>query len=356
MTHGNAMDKKDDRVNHAPEGTSLGSPSRSRRPEVEVTPAPAPAARAAEPVSVRRDRLDELKGSRFTIIVGDSGGKRQRLAFKKAEVTIGRLEENDIVLSGSNVSQRHSRIILRSGKCVLTDLKSADGTYVNGRKITGALVIKGSDKIHIGDFVLNVEGPDSSVVAGSVMPNMAPAAGADEPPMLEDIGVQLDFGESAFEGILESGSEVLIEDVPFEIEDATAPNGASRRTMKPPSPTPSWESAPAPEATPATQRVVSPAGRDLLRRPKPPEWPTEDDMTPMEEMSHELSELKRRLQYLDDHCAELAHKLAESKEAEDMIWSAVGLVCDKCSAEVDKLNDHLMRLEEGLRRARVRSV
>src|SRR5690349_25019586 len=93
----------------------------------------------------------------FTIIIQEKGGEQRRMVFNKPEVTIGRVQGNDIVLPKGNVSKRHARIVLKDGKFIIVDLKSTNGTYVNGRKITSPLVVKDSDKIYIGDFILGVE-------------------------------------------------------------------------------------------------------------------------------------------------------------------------------------------------------
>src|SRR5438067_10942756 len=85
------------------------------------------------------------------------GGNQQQLTFNKPEVTIGRLAGNDIVLGKGNVSKYHSRIVLKDGKFIIVDLKSTNGTYVNGRKITSPLVVKDADKIYIGDFIVGVD-------------------------------------------------------------------------------------------------------------------------------------------------------------------------------------------------------
>ncbi len=79
------------------------------------------------------------------------------MVFNKPEVTIGRVQGNDIVLPKGNVSKRHARIVLKDGKFIIVDLKSTNGTYVNGRKITSPLVVKDSDKIYIGDFIVGVD-------------------------------------------------------------------------------------------------------------------------------------------------------------------------------------------------------
>jgi pilus assembly protein CpaF len=93
----------------------------------------------------------------FTIIIQEKGGDQRRMVFNKPEVTIGRVQGNDIVLAKGNVSKRHARIVLKDGKFIIVDLKSTNGTYVNGRKITSPLVVKDSDKIYIGDFIVGVD-------------------------------------------------------------------------------------------------------------------------------------------------------------------------------------------------------
>ncbi len=93
----------------------------------------------------------------FTIILQEKGGEQRRMVFNKPEVTIGRVQGNDIVLPKGNVSKRHARIVLKDGKFIIVDLKSTNGTYVNGRKITSPLVVKDSDKIYIGDFIVGVD-------------------------------------------------------------------------------------------------------------------------------------------------------------------------------------------------------
>ncbi|MFN0252848.1 MAG: ATPase, T2SS/T4P/T4SS family [Kofleriaceae bacterium] len=99
----------------------------------------------------------------FTILIQEKGGEQRRMVFNKPEVTIGRVQGNDIVLPKGNVSKRHARIVLKDGKFIIVDLKSTNGTYVNGRKITSPLVVKDSDKIYIGDFIVGVDEAASGV-------------------------------------------------------------------------------------------------------------------------------------------------------------------------------------------------
>ena len=110
----------------------------------------------------------------FTVIIAEKGGEQRRLDFDKGEVTIGRVQGNDIILPKGNVSKRHSRIVFKDGKFIVVDLKSTNGTYVNGRKISSPLVIKQTDKVYIGDFIITVEEQGESDLSEEAAP-VAPA-------------------------------------------------------------------------------------------------------------------------------------------------------------------------------------
>jgi pilus assembly protein CpaF len=131
----------------------------------------------------------------FTIVIQEKGGEQRRMVFNKTEITIGRVQGNDIVLPKGNVSKRHARIVLKDSKFIIVDLKSTNGTYVNGRKITSPLVVKDSDKIYIGDFIIGVDEAASGEAAGDGGSDVATAP----PPMgVEKAGAQLlESGASA---------------------------------------------------------------------------------------------------------------------------------------------------------------
>jgi pilus assembly protein CpaF len=96
----------------------------------------------------------------FSIILTEKGGATQRLDFESEEITIGRVDENDICLPKGNISKKHTKIVVKDGKIIVLDLKSTNGTYVNGKKLAGPQIISPDDKVYIGDFILNVEPPD----------------------------------------------------------------------------------------------------------------------------------------------------------------------------------------------------
>jgi pilus assembly protein CpaF len=93
----------------------------------------------------------------FTIVISEKGGAERRETFDRTEISIGRVQGNDLMLPKGNVSKHHARLIFRDARFIVTDLKSTNGTYVNGRKIAQATIVREGDKIYIGDFVLRVE-------------------------------------------------------------------------------------------------------------------------------------------------------------------------------------------------------
>lgn len=65
----------------------------------------------------------------------------------------------DFVLDHPHVSNRHARITRTDdGRTTLTDLGSANGTYVNGRRIAQTVVVAPGDRIDIGPYQLRFDG------------------------------------------------------------------------------------------------------------------------------------------------------------------------------------------------------
>ena len=71
-------------------------------------------------------------------------------------IKIGRSSENDIVIGeDSNVSRNHAEIFEDDeGRIFLTDLDSANGTFINGKKLKRSELLKKNDIVKIGKTVL----------------------------------------------------------------------------------------------------------------------------------------------------------------------------------------------------------
>ncbi len=82
------------------------------------------------------------------------------------EFTIGRGSEYDMVLDEDMVSRRHAKIATLHGQIVLQDLKSTNGTFVNGERIT-LVRLKPGDKVLIGTSIMEVIETDRSQPGGA---------------------------------------------------------------------------------------------------------------------------------------------------------------------------------------------
>jgi pSer/pThr/pTyr-binding forkhead associated (FHA) protein len=66
---------------------------------------------------------------------------------------LGRGRDADIRLHSLEVSRRHVKIECSQGRCTLADLQSANGTFVNGVRVTQVLLSPG-DRLRLGDVEL----------------------------------------------------------------------------------------------------------------------------------------------------------------------------------------------------------
>ncbi len=74
----------------------------------------------------------------------------------KTELTIGRDEKNDISLDGLQISNHHARLLKNSSGIFIEDLKSANGVYINGKRISKQ-IFNLDDAVQIGSFLIKVD-------------------------------------------------------------------------------------------------------------------------------------------------------------------------------------------------------
>ena len=70
------------------------------------------------------------------------------------DVSIGRVDDNDVVLANKKVSRYHAMVSCDGGKVTVSDRGSTFGTLLNGRKLDDAAALKDHDSLEIGGNVL----------------------------------------------------------------------------------------------------------------------------------------------------------------------------------------------------------
>ncbi len=78
----------------------------------------------------------------------------------KGYLTIGRGEDNDIQLDGLQISKRHARLSRSGGDIVVEDLKSTNGVFINGQRVSRQ-AIRPNDAVQIGAFLVGVDSADN---------------------------------------------------------------------------------------------------------------------------------------------------------------------------------------------------
>jgi pSer/pThr/pTyr-binding forkhead associated (FHA) protein len=99
----------------------------------------------------RTPPIIELKP--HTVVKGLEEGVTQ--SFSQERITIGRREENQVVLEADNISRNHAAIERRDGAYFVRDLESANGTFLNEQRIDDAPLNDG-DRLRIGNFTIVV--------------------------------------------------------------------------------------------------------------------------------------------------------------------------------------------------------
>src|SRR5947209_221139 len=107
-----------------------------------------------------RKRLG-LKASRISfvarmwqLIINGPGYFDTAYDLPEGETSLGRADENDIVLSGDLVSRRHARIRVKGDDLAIEDLGSRNGSRVNGEPLHGAVDLKAGDVVSVGENTL----------------------------------------------------------------------------------------------------------------------------------------------------------------------------------------------------------
>jgi PAS domain-containing protein len=87
------------------------------------------------------------------VLTGPQAG--QLFPLKNGRNLIGRAPNCDIKLVSPGVSKEHSEITINNDRIVVTDLKSSNGTFVNGVKVQTGMMRLG-DKVGVHDIIVDV--------------------------------------------------------------------------------------------------------------------------------------------------------------------------------------------------------
>lgn len=96
------------------------------------------------------------------IIIVTAGDKEETYAVGNEPVTVGRSPASTIHIDDAASSRKHCMIKTSGEVTTIVDMGSANGTRVNGTKITREQVLRGGDVIQIGKTLLRFIDDDIS--------------------------------------------------------------------------------------------------------------------------------------------------------------------------------------------------
>lgn len=92
-----------------------------------------------------------------TLTIQEAGTAREKL-LDETHYILGRGSDCGILLADNNVSRHHAKLEFNGASWVITDLDSANGTFVNGSPVS-TLELKHMDTIQLGSAVLIINDP-----------------------------------------------------------------------------------------------------------------------------------------------------------------------------------------------------
>ena len=137
------------------------------------------------------DRDESTMNYILQVVRGRSANTTLKLS--DAVTSIGRHDDCQIRIKSSQVSRRHCELFEAGGKLAIRDLGSSNGTFVNGKKITGQQVLKSGDELTVGTVTLRVSKlGQGAPVASEPSPASAPKPKASDTAVVDAIPVEDD--------------------------------------------------------------------------------------------------------------------------------------------------------------------
>lgn len=124
-------------------------------------------------------------GDSFRLIVRRGPQPNQIFELRDDVVSLGRDITNNIVINDREVSRHHLRFTRGADGYTVEDLGSTNGTFVNGKRVSGAILLKNGDMIGLGETVTlgyELARPNAEIPAATVPQSPQPVASPYQPP------------------------------------------------------------------------------------------------------------------------------------------------------------------------------
>lgn len=110
----------------------------------------------------------------LTYLNGPNQGQKVGLDPEKPELTLGRSPDVDLSIDNKNISRKHIKFKQDIDGVWAEDLKSKNGVWINGVKITDPVLLHDADEIQLGDLKLSFIDSNAAILKSlSALPAFA---------------------------------------------------------------------------------------------------------------------------------------------------------------------------------------
>src|SRR5260221_442399 len=134
-----------------------------------------------------------------TLVISIDGAVIKEVQLAKERTTLGRRPYNDIVIDNLAVSGEHAVLSIVDGTVIIEDLRSTNGTYVNGQPIRRQPLNHG-DLLDIGKYKIRFVQQQVSASSRSALAAIAAAVEATRPAPLAEADLPSQFSQETPSG------------------------------------------------------------------------------------------------------------------------------------------------------------
>lgn len=92
--------------------------------------------------------------NKLVIVEGERSG--QEIKLDRRELTLGRAEDSDLVISDEFASTNHAKLVLINSDWLIQDLNSTNGTFLDGSRVGTPAVVKLNTPVRVGKTVFEL--------------------------------------------------------------------------------------------------------------------------------------------------------------------------------------------------------
>jgi pSer/pThr/pTyr-binding forkhead associated (FHA) protein len=189
-----------------------------------------------------------------SVILSFGGKEVKTYELSKPATVVGRDPGADIVIDNLGVSRSHCQLLQRGGHFVVQDMNSANGTYVNGKRV-GEQSLNDADQIVVGKYIMTFRAEKEAAAAAAGAPRQVTTAPAADRVIPDSLNTYMMDGDKIKERLEEMRRAEQSKSAPAA-QEAPGKRGAAPPVAAPPAPAPQAPAEAKPERVERHTRIT----------------------------------------------------------------------------------------------------